>query len=160
MMLRCSEIFWKVSKKAPFTMRPTQLVTMFLIYILRNIIRVTNITDYKYSIFSSLILRQIILPYYLLDISCVWTHSIFLIRHVPRTTWKRFFCRFKFNFKTLKFTHYQYFWGFPLRKITIVLWLLYQSIYSIKPLSQKNKNHQIILPLQTKLEILEVFTSF
>ena len=107
----------------------------FLIYILKNLIWVTNITGYKHSIFSSFILGQIILPYFLLDISCIWTHSIFLICHVTGLTGKRLFWSFTFNLKNQD--------ALKSRKTTTLSWLLYQSIYSISALSQKNKNHQI-----------------
>ena len=40
--------------------------------------------------------------------------------------------------------------GFPQRKITLVPCLLYQPIYSINSLSQKSKNHQIIIPFVDK----------
>ena len=82
----------------------------FVICILKSRFRYVN-TNIQF--FSSFSLWQTIFLYSLLDISCIWIHSIFLIWLVPRTTWKGLFYSFKFNLKNrgvLIFTHYQYFW--------------------------------------------------
>ena len=84
----------------------------FVICILKSTFRYvnTNIQFFQVLAFGKYFF------YFLLGISCIWIHSIFLIWLGPRTTWKRLFCSFKFNLKNrvvLIFTHYQYFWVLP-----------------------------------------------
>ena len=130
--------------------RPIRLVKFYHLYLKRHIICVTK---YKYSIFSSFSLWQIIFPCLLLDISCNWNQSIFLSCHVPSISWKWLFCSFKFNlinWGALKFTNYQYFWV-----LLLEIWLpgriCYISLFTLfNPLSQNNKNHQIIIPFVGK----------
>ena len=81
----------------------------FVICILKSKFRYVN-TNIQF--FSSFSLWQTIFLYFLLGISCIWIHSIFLIWLVSRATWKGLFYSFKFNLKNrdvLIFTHYQYF---------------------------------------------------
>ena len=95
----------------------------FVICILKSTFRYvnTNIQFFQVLAFGKYFF------YFLLDISCIWIHSIFLIWLVPRTTWKGLFYSFKFNLKNrgvLTFTHYQYFWVFLSEKR-----LLYRVCY-------------------------------